>query len=285
METVRSIFVSDLHLGCRYAQIDPLLEFLKEHQPKFLYLVGDIVDGWRLKRRWYWPRTYNRFVKRIIKLVKKGTRVYYNPGNHDDFLRDFVDNIGGVEIVDEVIHHTADGRKLLVMHGDQFDTAVRNARWLSMLGDVGYDFLLVVNRHYNSVTRKLGFRYWSLSAAIKRQVKRATSFIGDFENIITRYAKSKGCVGVICGHIHTPIVAERNGIAYYNTGDWVESCTALVEYSDGRMELLHRSQHAFKSNVDSLDDDLPEPESEFADESFQPAVFFPQGVLPVEVMA
>lgn len=239
MSQIRSIFISDVHLGCRYAAADELLQFLKEHQPDYLYLVGDIVDGWRLRRRWYWPETYNKIVKRLFKLQKKGTRLFYTPGNHDEFLRHLINDIGGVIIQDEFIHVTADQRRLLVMHGDQFDTAVRHARWLSMLGDVGYDFLLWVNRYFNLVRRGLGLGYWSLSAAIKRKVKQATSFISHFESIITRYAARRQCAGVICGHIHTPKMSVLEGIHYLNTGDWVESCTALVEYRNGEFEILY----------------------------------------------
>lgn len=240
MKTVRSVFISDAHLGCKYTHADALLAFLRNHQPQYLYIVGDFIDGWRLKKSWYWNDTYTYLVKRIVDLMKQGTRVFYTPGNHDEFLRCFIENLGSVQLADEFVHVTVDRRRLLVMHGDQFDAVVRHARWLSVLGDVGYNLLLALNVFFNALRCRLGFGYWSLSAAIKRRVKQATNFIGSFEEIVTRHAAERGCSGVICGHIHTPRISELNGIAYYNTGDWVESCTALVEYSDGSFELLYR---------------------------------------------
>ena len=178
---VRSVFVSDLHLGCKYANANALLAFLKQHQPEYLYLVGDIIDGWRLQRGWYWDDSYSFLVRRILGMLKSGTIVRYTPGNHDEFLRHFIDSLGSVQIADEFIHHTADGQRVLVMHGDQFDSVVKHARWLSLVGDVGYNALLALNRWFNLVRRRCGFGYWSLSAAIKRQVKQATNFISDFD--------------------------------------------------------------------------------------------------------
>lgn len=241
--SVRSVFVSDLHLGCKYANANALLAFLKQHQPEYLYLVGDIIDGWRLRRGWYWDDSYSFLVRRILGMLKSGTIIRYAPGNHDEFLRHFIDSLGSVQIADEFIHHAADGRRVLVMHGDQFDSVVRHARWLSLLGDVGYNGLLALNRWFNLARRRCGFGYWSLSAAIKRQVKHATSFISDFEDVITRHAASKDCDAVLCGHIHTPTISQRNGVSYLNSGDWVESCSAIVEYADGTFELIHRPAH------------------------------------------
>lgn len=243
MKTVRSIFVSDLHLGCRYANAAALLNFLKSHQPEYLYLVGDIIDGWRLQRGWYWNDSYSFLIRNILDLLKRGTIVRYTPGNHDEFLRDFIDSLGSVQIADEFIHTTADNRDLLVMHGDQFDAVVRQARWLSRLGDIGYNALLLINQWFNVALKLFGRNYWSLSAFIKHQVKRATCFIGQFEDVVTKHAAARGCAGVICGHIHTPAIRHRNGVDYFNTGDWVESCTALVEYDDGTFELIHRPEH------------------------------------------
>jgi UDP-2,3-diacylglucosamine pyrophosphatase LpxH len=240
---IRSIFISDVHLGCKYANAEALLAFLKGQQPEFLYIVGDFIDGWRLKRSWYWNDTYSFLIRRVLKMMKRGTQVFYTPGNHDEFLRRFLSTLGSVRITDEVIHVTADRRRLLVLHGDQFDVVVRHARWLSLLGDYGYDGLLVLNRIYNSWRRRLGFGYWSLSAFVKQRVKQATTFVSNFEDVATKYAASKGCQGVVCGHIHTPAHRERNGIAYYNTGDWMENCTALVEYQDGTFEVIHRPAH------------------------------------------
>jgi UDP-2,3-diacylglucosamine pyrophosphatase LpxH len=240
MKRIRSIFISDVHLGCKYTHADSLLAFLRNHQPQYLYIVGDFVDGWRLRQSWYWNDTYTFLFKRIVDLMKRGTRVYYTPGNHDEFLRNFIENLGSVQLADEFIHVTADRRKLLVTHGDQFDACVLHARWLSHLGDMGYNLLLGLNVVFNGCRRRLGFGYWSLSQAIKARVKQATSYIGNFEEIVTRHAAQRGCAGVICGHIHTPKMTTLCGIEYYNTGDWVESCTALVEYSDGTFELLYR---------------------------------------------
>jgi UDP-2,3-diacylglucosamine pyrophosphatase LpxH len=238
---MRSIFISDVHLGCKYTHADSLLVFLKNHQPDYLYIVGDFLDGWRLTKKWYWDDTYTFLFKHIVDLMKRGTRVFYTPGNHDEFLRDFIENLGSVQLADEFIHTTADNRKLLVTHGDNFDTCVRHVKWLSHLGDSGYNFLLGVNKVFNAIRRKLGFGYWSLSRAIKQKVKQGTSYIDGFEDIVTRHAKEQGCVGAVCGHTHTPKILEKeDGFTYYNTGDWVESCTALVEYANGKMELLYR---------------------------------------------
>ncbi|QDT53075.1 UDP-2,3-diacylglucosamine hydrolase [Caulifigura coniformis] len=256
---VRSIFLSDLHLGCRHTKSAALLSFLKHQKPEFLYLVGDIIDGWKVKRGWYWNDEYSFLVRRLIGMMKHGTIVRYCPGNHDEFLRNFFDSFGSIEIADEFVHRLADGRMALVMHGDQFDTVVRHHRWLSMLGDFGYDALLALNRLFNWARQMLGMGYWSLSAYIKRQVKRATSFISNFEDVITRHAASHGCNAVICGHIHTPRMSERNGIDYWNTGDWVESCTALVEYTDGSVELIY---HPWSIESPSEADNTPDSQSD-----------------------
>ena len=255
MKRIRSIFVSDVHLGCRYTHADSLLAFLRNHQPQYLYIVGDFVDGWRLRKGWYWNDTYTFLFKRIVDMMKRGTKVFYTPGNHDEFLRDFIENLGSVQLADEFIHVTADRRKLLVLHGDQFDACVRHAKWLSHLGDVGYNLLLGLNIVFNGLRRRLGFGYWSLSQAIKRRVKQATCFIDNFEEVVTRHAAQRGCAGVVCGHIHTPKILDINGLTYYNTGDWVESCTALVEYSDGSFELLYRPLNAADDTLEGDESD------------------------------
>ena len=254
MKRIRSIFISDVHLGCKYTHADALLAFLRNHEPQHLYIVGDFVDGWRLRKSWYWCDTYTFLLKRIVDLMKRGTRVYYTPGNHDEFLRDFIENFGSVQLADEFVHVTADRRRLLVTHGDQFDACVLHAKWLSHLGDAGYNLLLGLNVIFNALRRRLGFGYWSLSQAIKQRVKQATCYIGNFEGVVTRHAVQRGCAGVICGHIHTPKIIERGGVTYYNTGDWVESCTALVEYGDGTFELLYRPLNAGEPAADALDD-------------------------------
>lgn len=240
MQTVRAVFVSDAHLGCRYAQAAALLEFLRESQPEYLYLVGDMIDGWQLRRGWYWTETYSALLQRIRELMREGTQVFYTPGNHDEFLRSYLGRHGGLHLADEFVHTTADLQRVLVIHGDQFDASVRKTRWLSHLGDLAYNVLLGVNVVFNVARRWCGLEYWSLSAAIKRRVKQATCFVGRFEERITSHARELGCDGVICGHIHTPKMARHNGVAYYNTGDWVESCTALIEHRDGTLELVNR---------------------------------------------
>jgi len=271
MKKIRSIFISDAHLGCRYTHAEALLAFLRNHQPQYLYIVGDFIDGWRLKKSWYWSDTYTYLLKRIVDLMKRGTRVYYTPGNHDEFLRSFTENFGSVHLADEFVHETADRRKLLVTHGDKFDAVVLNARWLSLLGDVGYNFLLLINVVFNALRRRLGFGYWSLSAAIKHRVKQATSYIGNFEGVVTRYAAQQGCSGVICGHIHTPKISTVDGLDYYNTGDWVESCTALVEYTDGSFELLYRPLNS----EDDAPTDVPQIPSESGRRHIEAAVLHP----------
>ncbi|MGL4463337.1 MAG: UDP-2,3-diacylglucosamine diphosphatase, partial [Planctomycetia bacterium] len=211
-----------------------------EVEPEQLYLVGDFFDGWRLKRRWYWNRTYTRILARLIELSKMGVKIYYAPGNHDEFMRDFLCDLRLVEVCDEFVHTTADGRRFLVLHGDQFDGVIRKARWLSLLGDVGYNLLMGFDGRLNAVRRAMGLSYYCFSGAVKRSVKRVTSAVCDFENALVRAARGRDCDGVVCGHIHTPVVSNLDGITYCNTGDWVENCTALVEYADGRLELLRR---------------------------------------------
>ena len=235
----RTIWISDTHLGTAGCNAELLLDFLKSVQPETLYLVGDIIDGWRLKRGWYWPPLHNDIVRRVLKLAHKGTRVVYVPGNHDEALRDFTGlNFGGVEVLPEVIHVTADGRRLLVLHGDEFDGVVLYARWLAFLGDRAYALLLRLNVVFNAVRRRFGLPYWSLSAHVKKKVKNAIAFISRFEEAVAHAARDRGVDGVICGHIHSAEIREFAGVTYYNDGDWVESCTALIEHPDGRMEIV-----------------------------------------------
>ena len=235
----RTVWISDTHLGTSGCNAELLLDFLKSVQPETLYLVGDIIDGWRLKRGWYWPPLHNDIVRRVLKLAHKGVRVVYVPGNHDEALRDFTGlNFGGVEVVPEAIHVTADGRRLLVLHGDEFDGVVLYARWLAFLGDRAYALLLHANVGFNAVRRRFGLPYWSLSAHIKKKVKNAVAFISSFEEAVAHAARDRGVDGVVCGHIHSAEIREFGGVTYYNDGDWVESCTALVEHPDGTMEIL-----------------------------------------------
>ncbi|MBL8673364.1 MAG: UDP-2,3-diacylglucosamine diphosphatase [Rhodospirillales bacterium] len=235
----RAIYLSDVHLGTRGCQADKLLDFLRRHDSDCLYLVGDIVDGWRLRRWWYWPQAHNDVVQKILRKARKGTRVVYVPGNHDEAARDYCGlTFGGVQVVREAIHETADGKRLLVIHGDQFDGVVRYARWLAMLGDWAYALALKLNTVVNGARRLLRMPYWSLAGYLKERVKNAVQFIGDYEAAVATEARGRGVDGVVCGHIHHAQARTIDGILYYNDGDWVESCTALVEDYEGRMSIL-----------------------------------------------
>ena len=234
----RAVFVSDVHLGTRDCQAERLRRFLKSCDMEHLYVVGDLVDLWAMRRSWYWPQPHNDVVQTILKKARHGTKVVYVPGNHDEHFREFVGlDFGGIAIRRETEHITADGRRLLVVHGDEFDTLVKLG-WLYRLGDAAYAVLLWVNRWMNRVRRVFGLGYWSLAAAIKRKVKNAMQYVGKFEECLARKAREQGADGVVCGHIHKPDVRVIDGIHYYNDGDWVDSCTALVEHVDGRMEIL-----------------------------------------------
>lgn len=236
----RSIWISDIHLGTRGCNAKMLIDFLDNVDSDTLYLVGDIIDGWRLKRRFYWPASHNDVVWRLMKRAKRGTRVVYIPGNHDEMFRQFTGmSFGGVEIRRKAIHTTADGRKLLVLHGDEFDTIMLAHRWLAFVGDAAYTTLMRLNVVVNAVRQKMGLPYWSLSKMAKHKVKNAVSFISRFEEVVAHEAGARGVDGVVCGHIHNAEMREIEGIDYYNDGDWVEGCTALVEHDDGRMEVLH----------------------------------------------
>ncbi|MEG3616889.1 UDP-2,3-diacylglucosamine diphosphatase [Magnetovibrio sp. PR-2] len=236
----RTIFLSDIHLGSLGCQAEMLLDFLRVHDCEKLYLVGDIIDGWRLKRSWYWPQAHNDVVQKILRKVRKGTHVYFIPGNHDEFAREFISHsFGGVEVVENPIYETVDGRKLLVTHGDEFDSVIHYAKWLAKIGDSAYLFTLVLNQFLNRVRRRLGFPYWSLSAYLKYKVKNAVNFIAQYEEAVATLVKHRGHDGIVCGHIHHAEMREIAGVLYCNTGDWVESCSALVEHDDGHLEILH----------------------------------------------
>ena len=235
----RTVFISDVHLGTRGCQAELLLDFIRHIDCQTLYLVGDIIDGWRLKSGWYWPQAHNDVVQKVLRMARKGVRVVYVPGNHDEFARQFGGlHFGGVEILHDDIHETFDGRRLLVMHGDHFDGVVRYARWLALFGDWAYTIVLTLNTLFNRVRRRLGFGYWSLSAYLKGKVKNAIKFIDDFEGAVAEEARRRGVDGVVCGHIHKAELRETHGVLYANDGDWVESCTALVEHPDGRLEIV-----------------------------------------------
>jgi UDP-2,3-diacylglucosamine pyrophosphatase LpxH len=238
----RTVWISDLHLGTAGCNAEALLGFLKSIECETLYLVGDIIDGWRLKRSWYWPVSHNDIVRQILKKAKRGTRVVYIPGNHDEGARQFIGlNFGGVQIMADALHKTADGRTLWIVHGDIFDSVVLYARWLAFLGDYAYEILLKLNTQFNAVRRSLGFDYWSLSAFLKKKVKNAVEYIGRFEDAVIHAARDRGVDGVVCGHIHSAEIRPLGDLTYYNDGDWVESCSALVEHQDGRMELIYWS--------------------------------------------
>ena len=235
----RSIFISDLHLGTPGCQADALMDFLKNHPSEFLYLAGDIVDGWQLRRGWYWPQSHNDVVQKLLRRARKGCQVIYVPGNHDEFARHFVGHqFGGIDVLTDAIHTTADGRQLWVTHGDYFDGVIQCAKWLAYLGDNLYEFTLKLNRLLNHWRAKLGLPYWSLSAYLKQRVKKALMYVTDFEEAVANEARRRGHQGVVCGHIHRAEMRTINGILYCNDGDWVESCTALVEHFDGRLELV-----------------------------------------------
>ncbi len=235
----RTIFISDLHLGTSGCQAKRLLEFLKATESDKLYLVGDIIDGWQLKRRWYWHQTHNDVVQLVLKKAKKGTRVIFVPGNHDESVRQFIgQDFGGIKVRDEHVHTTADGRRMLVLHGDRFDGVIACAKWLAYVGDSLYTMILKFNQVYNGWRARAGLPYWSLSQYLKLKVKNAVSYISSFERALAAEARKQGLDGVICGHIHKPEIREIDGILYCNDGDWVESLSALVEEADGTLRLV-----------------------------------------------
>ena len=235
----RAVFISDLHLGTPGCQAGPLLDFLKAHTSQTLYLVGDIVDGWQLRRRWYWPQAHNDVVQKLLRRARKGCKVVFVPGNHDEFARGFAGHhFGGIEVCNEAVHTLVDGRRLWVVHGDHFDAVIQCAKWLAYLGDNAYELTLRLNRHLNSLRARMGLPYWSLSAYLKLKVKKALNYVTAFEQAVAAEARKRGYQGVVCGHIHRAEMREIDGTLYCNDGDWVESLTALVEHHDGRLELL-----------------------------------------------
>lgn len=235
----RSIFISDLHLGTKRAHTEGILEFLKKTESEYLYLVGDIIDNWAMKRSWFWAQSHNDVVQKILRKARKGTNVVFIPGNHDELFRDFAgQDFGLIKVRRSYVHTTAAGKRYFILHGDEFDSVVLYARWLAYLGDQAYGWAILVNKYFNKARRFLRLPYWSLSAYLKRKVKRAVEFVGNFETAIVREARNRNVDGVICGHIHTPEMRDIENIHYCNTGDWVESCSAVVEHMDGRMELL-----------------------------------------------
>jgi UDP-2,3-diacylglucosamine pyrophosphatase LpxH len=239
----RTIFLSDLHLGTRGCQAELALDFLRHNEADTYFLVGDILDGWRMRSGWYWPQSHNDVVQKLLRKVRRGARMIFVPGNHDEFARQFIGlSFGGIEIVRNAIHVAADGKRYLIMHGDEFDVVVRHSKWLAHLGDWAYDNALYLNTRFNDVRRLFGFNYWSFSAWAKLKVKNAVNFIGSFETELAREAKRRGVDGVVCGHIHHPAIREIDGVTYVNTGDFVESCSFVVEHDDGRLEVMRWSK-------------------------------------------
>ncbi len=236
----RSVWISDVHLGTRGCKAEYLLDFLNHVECERLYLVGDIVDFWKLKNGFYWPALHNDVVRAVMDKARRGTEVIYIPGNHDEIFRGHIGTVfNGIELRDRAIHASADGRRLLVVHGDEFDGVVCSSRWLAMLGSEAYDFLIEVNRWFNQFHRVLGFPYWSMSAYVKHKVKNAVSFIFSFEQALLHEAAELGLDGVICGHIHHAVIRENEqGVQYCNCGYWVESCTALVESRTGKISVI-----------------------------------------------
>jgi UDP-2,3-diacylglucosamine pyrophosphatase LpxH len=233
----RTIWISDVHLGTRSSKVAGLLDFLAHHEADCYYLVGDIIDGWALQRSWYWPASHNELLQALLERAGSAEMVYI-PGNHDEAARRFPGlRLGDVTIQTNAVHETADGRRLLVLHGDEFDGVVRHARWLSRIGGWAYQTLLGLSRYVNRVRRWFNKPYWSLAAAAKTTTKRAVQYVADFENAVVERADRHGVDGVVCGHIHVPELRPIAGVTYANTGDWVENCTALVEHHDGRLSL------------------------------------------------
>jgi len=234
MEHYRSVFISDVHLGTKMCQADQLLDFLKTFECDNLYLVGDLIDGWALSKTFFWPQSHNDVIQKIFRKGRKGTKIYYIAGNHDEFLRVFAPQMfGNIIIEDTAIHMTIDNKKMLVLHGDQFDAVVNKMKWLSHFGSWAYDVSIMFNTGIAKIRKLFNLPYWSLSAWAKYKVKRAVNFISDYEESLLNYAKTKGASGIICGHIHHANIRDINGLIYMNCGDWVESCTALIEDKDG----------------------------------------------------
>ena len=241
-KTYRSIFISDVHLGTKDCQADKLNNFLKHNSCDTLYLVGDIIDAWKIQQnKWRWKQSHTNVVRRVLGHAKRGTKVIFIAGNHDEFLRPMIPygfSFGLIEIHNQIEHIGADGKHYLVVHGDLFDGITRLAPWLGFLGDRLYDFILTLNGKFNWIRHRIGFGYWSLSKYLKHRVKKAVDFIFKFEENLANYCKKRGFDGVICGHIHHAEIKEINGVMYMNDGDWVESCTALVEHHNGHWEII-----------------------------------------------
>ncbi len=249
----RTLFISDVHLGKRGCQADLLVDFLRYHDADTIYLIGDIIDGWALKGGWYWPQSHNDVIQKLLRKVRKGSKMIFVPGNHDEFARSYLGmNFGGVDVEDSVIHEMATGKRFLIIHGDQFDIVVSHAKWLALLGDWAYEAALFSNLWFNKLRRALGFPYWSFSAWAKLKVKDAVNFIGSFEKTLADEARRREADGVVCGHIHHATIRDIEGITYVNCGDFVESCTAIAEHDDGRLEILNWQQKREEKSLAGL---------------------------------
>ena len=251
----RTIWISDTHLGTSGSKSSMLLEFLDQTDSEYLFLVGDIIDGWRMRKKMYWHQEHNDVVQKVLKKAKNGTKVTLIPGNHDEILKDFTNfSFGDIFIKDEDRHTLADGRKVLITHGDEFDAVIINAKWLAKIGSALYELLLKLNNVVNFVRRKLGFSYWSLSQYLKKQTKHATNFISNFEFAVSDRARRENADVVVCGHIHRPEIKELNGVLYCNDGDWIESCTALVEDETGDLSILNWAEERERLKLISFED-------------------------------
>ncbi|WP_428025279.1 UDP-2,3-diacylglucosamine diphosphatase [Arcobacter sp.] len=238
----KTIFISDVHLGTRFSQAEKLIDFLKENESENLFLVGDIIDGWSIKRKFVWPQSHSDVIQKVLRKARKGTNVYFITGNHDEFLRPFVPLILGdkLNVSNEFNYTSINGKKYYITHGDFFDSITMTKKWLAILGDYGYDFLLYINHILNRIRKTFNINsQWSLSKYIKDNVKSSVNFINDFEKVLTEHAKHKGYDGIICGHIHKAEQRDINGVEYKNCGDWVESCTAIVETHEGEFEIIN----------------------------------------------
>jgi UDP-2,3-diacylglucosamine pyrophosphatase LpxH len=250
----RSIWISDVHLGTTGCQAARLLEFLRATESENLYLVGDIIDGWQLKRRWYWDQIHNNVIQTVLKKAKKGTNVVFIPGNHDEAARQFIDiDFGGIKVRDELVHVTAKGKRMLVLHGDRFDGVISCAKWLAYLGDSAYTVILKLSQVFNAWRARMGMPYWSLSQYLKSKVKNAVSYITKFEDALADEARKRGFDGIICGHIHKAEIRDIGGVMYCNDGDWVESLSALVEEADGEIRLITWHDIMLRGHAVSID--------------------------------
>ena len=259
MPQVRTIFLSDIHLGTRACQAGQLLSFLRNYDAEYVYLLGDIIDFWSLGRTIYWPAEHNTFIQKMLKRARHGTKVVFVPGNHDEALREYIGTrFGDIEVARDVVHTTADGKRLLLMHGDEFDQVTRHHRWVAVLGDIAYSLLLRINALLSWMRRKLHRSgYWSLAGFAKRKVKGALDFIYGYEDSVAHHVRKMGLDGVVCGHIHSAVIKDMGGVTYINCGDWVDSCTAIVEHQDGRLELVHWNDSM--GEAEALRDDSVSP--------------------------